>query len=109
MNSSSRAPAPAPLNTLGLGSNTMASPTSSTSYNTPRTATTNSWSIPGSMSRKDSSNSVSSNMSSASGSSFSGKKVSSPSSRNYNQYTQCGRHTDQYLFSGWSKVFNRKH
>ncbi|KAI3398258.1 hypothetical protein diail_9596 [Diaporthe ilicicola] len=112
MNSSSRAPAPAPLNTLGFGNSTTTSPTSYTPQNTPRTASTNSWAIPAVMSRKDSSNSVSSTMSSASVASVSRtrpKKVSSPSSSNVNQYTHCGRHTDQYLFSGWSKVFNRKH
>lgn len=79
---------------------------------TPRSATsTDGWAIRGVMNRKDSSNSVSSNMSSASAASISrSKKVSSPSSpSNVNQYTHCGRHTDQYLFSGWSKVFNRKH
>ncbi|KAG6365411.1 hypothetical protein INS49_007022 [Diaporthe citri] len=110
MNSTSRAPAPAPLYTLGFGRNTSTSPTSPTSQSTPRSATTtDGWAIRGVMDRKDSSNSVSSTMSSASAASIPRrKKVSSPSSSNVNQYTHCGRHTDQYLFSGWSKVFNRK-
>ncbi|KAK2605380.1 hypothetical protein N8I77_008219 [Diaporthe amygdali] len=109
MNSSSRAPAPAPLYTLGSGSSTAGSPTSPRYQDTPRTATTDGWASPGVMDRKDSSNSVTSTMSSASVASVSRKKVSSRSSSNVNQYTRCGRHTDQYLFSGWSKVFSRKH
>lgn len=62
------------------------------------------------MNRKDSSNSVASTTSTASAASVPRrKKAPSTSSSNVNQYTHCGRHTDQYLFSGWSKVFNRKH
>ncbi|KAL2289063.1 hypothetical protein FJTKL_02891 [Diaporthe vaccinii] len=99
---------------MGFGRSTSASPTSPTSptsQGTPQSATTtDGWAARGVMDRKDSSNSVSSTMSSASAASIPRrKKVSSPSSSNVNQYTHCGRHTDQYLFSGWSKVFNRKH
>ncbi|KAI2626558.1 hypothetical protein GGR54DRAFT_637130 [Hypoxylon sp. NC1633] len=30
--------------------------------------------------------------------------TSKPSSSTVNVYTHCGRHTDQYLFGGWSNV-----
>ncbi|KAI1213329.1 uncharacterized protein F4807DRAFT_456671 [Annulohypoxylon truncatum] len=32
-------------------------------------------------------------------------KSSKPHSPTVNVYTHCGRHTDQYLFGGWSNAF----
>ncbi|KAG8161818.1 hypothetical protein KVR01_008805 [Diaporthe batatas] len=109
MSASSRTPAPTRSYTTGSSPNTPTSPTSPTSsQGSPQSAFTSRWPTRAAMSRKDSSNSVTSTMSSASAASVPRRKKASSTS-NVNTYTHCGRHTDQYLFSGWSKIFSTKH
>ena len=84
------------------------------SKQTPRSATAVDWETPTFVSpdtRKDSGGSTSSTDSSGSavsnpkGHSSGSKKVSAPT---VNVYTHCGRHSNQYLFGGWSKMFHKR-
>ncbi|ROV98917.1 hypothetical protein VSDG_03732 [Cytospora chrysosperma] len=113
MASSSQTPPSASLYTTGLGIMTASSPTSTYS-STPRSAAAGGWETPAFMSpehRKDSAKSTFSTDSSASAASssknhsYGSRKVASPT---VNVYTHCGRHSNQYLFGGWSKVFHKK-
>ncbi|KUI59314.1 hypothetical protein VP1G_06582 [Cytospora mali] len=108
--SSSRTTLPSSIYTTGLG---ITSPTS-TCNSTPRSGASGGWESPTFISREnrkdtgDSLSSTGSSNSTASNSksrSYGSKKVSSPT---VNVYTHCGRHSNQYLFGGWSKVFHKK-